>query len=303
MSTIETASAPERELAKSPPEFSCAEIWGGNRPIDTAIELPGVHGRVYSQPCRGGRGGDIHYVSLCNSGLLSRMCLADVAGHGETVALVSEEIHRLLRRFMDNLDERRVLAELNRRLTRGTETAMTTAVAVSYIPPLHLVYISSAGHPPAWLYRRAEARWERLAPCPGEREERALVDLPLAVDAETRFSRRRVRVRPGDRLLLMTDGMLEAPAPGGELFGEERLAAVLDQQHAAQAGELAHAIMAAVHAHVGRPQLVHDDVTLLVAEFTPGPRALGIWEVLKNRVLRPLGWGRGEPAQTAGGLT
>ncbi|MHC5029101.1 MAG: hypothetical protein ACYTGR_20310, partial [Planctomycetota bacterium] len=87
----------------------CGEIHGGNRTVETSVDLPGMRGVIYSRPCDGGRGGDVHYLSVCGSGLLSRMCVADVAGHGEAVANVSAEMHQQLRRLMSWPDQRRVL--------------------------------------------------------------------------------------------------------------------------------------------------------------------------------------------------
>lgn len=272
--------------ATAAPEFVCAEVWGGNRPINSSLKLPGIVGHVYSHPCEGGRGGDIHYVSICSSGLTSRLCLADVAGHGAAVAKVSGEIHRLLRKYMNNHDETRVLADLNRRLMDSTAKTMTTAVSVGYLPPLRLLSVSYAGHPPGWLYRKSEDRWSRLEVASTGRTDQRPMDLPLAIDETTAYSRRRMRMGVGDRLVLVTDGVLEAPGSGGELFGEARLAGVLDEHRGLGADALAEQIVAAVVEHTGDAHLSHDDVTLLVAEFRAGPRAFGVWEILKNRVLR-----------------
>ncbi len=270
------------------PELVCAEVWGGNRPIRAPFDLPGIRGLVYSQPCDGGRGGDIHYVSICSSGLLSRLCVADVAGHGDRVSAISGEIHRLLRRYMNTLDQRRVLRDLNNWLNNSERGVMTTAAAISYFPPIRLLSVSYAGHPPAWFYDGTTAQWERLRVESPPASERRLVDLPLAADAETAFSRRKRRVNPGDRLFVVTDGVLEAPNDAGEFFGEQRLEALLRQQGAAQLDHLAEAILQAVRQHTGHPALAHDDVTLMLAEFVPGPPAMGIWELIRNRFIRPL---------------
>jgi sigma-B regulation protein RsbU (phosphoserine phosphatase) len=279
-------AAPAASVSSHPvPEFVCAEIWGGNRPINAPVELPGIQGWVFSQPCQGGRGGDIHYLSICSSGLISRVCLADVAGHGQAVALVSDEIHRLLRRYMNNFDERRVLADLNARLTTSPEARMTTAATASYFPPLRALSLSYAGHPPAWLYRRRADHWSRMSPPTAGNRERRLVDLPLAIDPQTAFSRRKARVSVGDRLLLVTDGVLEAPAPNGELYGDARLEQLLEHNRQASVPALAKTILDSVVAHTGDPTLSHDDVTLLLVEIVRGPRALGVWELIKNRVL------------------
>lgn len=269
------------------PRLVCAEVWGGNRPINAPVRLPGIRGRIYSRPCAGGRGGDIHYLSICNSGLLSRMCIADVAGHGEAVARVSGELHRLLRRHMNQHDERRILADLNASFGASRFSTMTTAAAVTYLPPLRSLAVSYAGHPPAWLYRRREKSWSVLE-VGGERERAAgLVNLPLAIDAGTSFSRRRQRVRVGDRLVLVTDGVLEAPAPDGELFGTARLAQVLKEQADGDIDALPIALVDAVIAHTRDAALPHDDLTVLAVEFVRGPRAFGVWQILKNNWLGP----------------
>lgn len=267
------------------PEFVCAEIWGGNRPIDAPVLLPGIRGRVFSRPCAGGRGGDIHYLSICSSGLISRICLADVVGHGERVARVSEAIHLLLRKYMNRLDERRVLSELNQRLLSSEMATMTTAVAATYVPPMRSLTVSYAGHPPAWLYRQKRDEWAPLGPPSADDRRRTPIDLPLGVEARTSFTRRSERVSPGDRLLLLTDGLLEAPRPSGELFSDERLVELL-KEHRREAPEvLMQRVLDEVAEHTGDQGLGHDDVTLMVLEFGRGPRAMGVWEMVKNRLL------------------
>lgn len=275
-----------RPAALTPvPEFICAEIWGGNRPVDAPIDLPGLRGWLFSHPCDGGRGGDIHYISICSSALISRMCIADVAGHGAAISRVSEEIHRLLRRYMNNFDERRVLRDLNERLAAGGNGTMTTAVTASYFPPLRSLTLSYAGHPPAWFYTRSLDAWTRLPPWSAEHHDRHLLDLPLAVDIHTLYTRRKVRVHYGDRLLIVTDGVLEAPDPAGRLYGDARLEQLLADERHTEVGSLATRIVKSVVAHTRDPNLPHDDVTLLLLEITRGPRAFGVWHMMKNRLL------------------
>ena len=61
MSTL-ADEAPQR--LTTPLQLVCAEVWGGNRPIHAPIDMPGLRGAIYSRPCCGGRGGDIHYVAI-----------------------------------------------------------------------------------------------------------------------------------------------------------------------------------------------------------------------------------------------
>jgi phosphoserine phosphatase RsbU/P len=101
-------------------------------PVYERVVLPGLRGVLYSRPCSGASGGDIHYLSVCGSGLLSRICLADVAGHGETVAAVGTAMHTHLLRSVDTIDERRVLTRMDSRLEASGLQAMTTAALVTY---------------------------------------------------------------------------------------------------------------------------------------------------------------------------
>ncbi len=267
----------------------CSEIWGGNRPVHRPIELPGVRGVLYSRPCHGAKGGDVHYLSVCGSGLLSRMCIADVVGHGETVAAVSGQIHGLVRKFMNQPNQRRILTDLNLRLHEMGLGAMTTAAALSYYPPHRRLSFSYAGHPPAWFYSVAQGRWtrlDRLEEAPGNSR---VADLPLAVDDRTVYSRGHAAVAPGDRLLVITDGILEAPDPAGGLFGEQRLERLLADDRTATCEQLSDRLLAALGAHCHCSTLDHDDVTFVLVEFAGPRRGPAVWHALVNRVLRRRG--------------
>ena len=273
--------------AEKPARLVCSEVWGGNRTIHTAVNLPGLHGVLFSQPAKGGRGGDVHYLSVCGSGILARMCLADVVGHGEAVARVSSEMHAQLRRLMNWPDERSVFKALNRRLVDIGLDAMTTAAAVSYYPPRRKLSISYAGHPPAWFYRKSEDRW-----MPWTVNSRdgttGLVDGPLAIDPDAAYTRNSLKVADGDRLVLVTDGVLETPNARGEQFANNRLEAALNKARHADIQQLAGEVLAAIRAHAGPAGLAHDDVTFLAVEFIPGP-TLGrhVWLALRNRISPP----------------
>src|SRR5512139_242502 len=65
------ALAPNRHASADRARLACAEVRGGNHPIYDVVELPGLRGVLYSNPCAGARGGDVHYLSVCGSGLLA----------------------------------------------------------------------------------------------------------------------------------------------------------------------------------------------------------------------------------------
>lgn len=262
----------------------CGEVAGGNQPAHTMVELAGLRGTLFSRPCHGARGGDVHYLSVCGAGLLSRVCVADVAGHGEVVAKVGSMMHAELRRSVDTIDERRVFQRMDQTLGTFGTRAMTTAALITYYAPSRRLTFSYAGHPPGWLWHRRESRWQRLEP-----ETTGVGDpyqgLPLGTGLASSYSRRKTTVEIGDRLVLVTDGVLEAPAACGDgVFGIEGLEAVLEKARDRSCEEIAATLIAAVRAYAGDDGFEHDDITAFVGEFVPGPRGPAIWHVLKSRL-------------------
>ena len=99
----------------------------------------------------------------------------------------------------------KILQSLNRVLT-GSES-LTTCQAALFGPDGEVV-VSNAGHLPPYLNSQEVA-------VPG--------GLPLGAVPEAHYEEVRVYLHPGDRLLLLSDGVVEARKPSGELFGFERV--------------------------------------------------------------------------------
>ncbi len=263
----------------------CGEVRGGTTPIHERVALPGMRGVLYSRPCSGASGGDIHYLSVCGTGLLSRVCLADVAGHGEAIARVGTEMHAHLLRSVDVIDERKVLVRLDRQLEASGLSSMTTAALTTYYPPSRRLTVAYAGHPPGWLYRAREKSWGPLqmpAPPPAPN---VFTDLPLGTGLSPVYTRHRFTVDLGDRMLLVTDGVLETTSPDDVPFDNEGVTALLNQD-CSDCDALADRLLSALHGHAEATRLSHDDVTFLLVEFVAGPAGPALWHVVKNRLLQ-----------------
>lgn len=243
-------------------ELRCSEVWGGIRNEDVDACSAALTTSLYSAACDGGKGGDIYYVSVCGHDRLTRIAVADVVGHGQRVSSVSQWLYGSLQSHMNSLDNAGVLADLNREVvTRGFD-ALTTAAVVTVFEADHLARFSYAGHPPVLLRSRAGGNWASV-PLMADGVETA--NLPLGVDPDVAYLERHVQVCPGDRLVLYTDGVIEAPDAHGTQFGPERLCAALAQAGDGGPRELKSAVLAALHDHAGA-NLSHDDVTILAVE-------------------------------------
>lgn len=240
----------------------CSEIWGGiqNACLDACTS--GIRASLYSGSCEGGRGGDVYYFSVCGHDVLTRVALADVAGHGERVSRVSQWLYDSLATRMNSRRGHKVLTDLNRQAEVFGEQAISTATVIGFYRWTGRLYFSYAGHPPVVMYQRKQNRWSTLQ-LP---ETEDLTNLPIGVTDQSRFDQGRMRIRRGDRLFLYTDGVIEAPDAAGKLFGIERLMELLQQAADESLGNLRDSVLGALRQHTGG-SLLHDDVTVLAIEI------------------------------------
>ena len=148
-------------------------------------------------------GGDFYHVeSTADGGLL--VVIGDVAGKGLKAAMNVSMVMGALRRISDN-SPGKILSSLNRVLVGGE--SFTTCQAALFSANGELV-IANAGHLPPYLNTQEVA-------VPG--------GLPLGVISNVHYEERRLYLHPGDRILLTSDGVVEARQPSGELFGFDRL--------------------------------------------------------------------------------
>jgi sigma-B regulation protein RsbU (phosphoserine phosphatase) len=243
--------------------IACGTIWGGIRDESLDVCSRSLEASLYSSSAGGGRGGDVYFLSVCGADALTRIALADVAGHGEAVSEVSQWLLEGMAARMQQLDGHGILADLNRLALQRGIAAMTTAAVAAYDRDDSNVYVAYAGHPPILLQRRGAKEWEPVelgAPNAGS------ANLPLGVLADVRYDQRALPARAGDRLLLYSDGLLDARAPDGERFGEARLRSVLAARAAAGPMELKQGVLDAVR-EFSAGSLSHDDLTLIAVEI------------------------------------
>jgi hypothetical protein len=148
-------------------------------------------------------GGDFFYVRPTSDGGLL-LVIGDVAGKGLKAAMNVSMLMGALRSSSERRPTR-ILESLNRVLT-GSES-FTTCQAAWFGADGELV-LANAGHLPPYLNSQEVT-------IPGS--------LPLGVTAQVAYDEIHLYLHPGDRLLLLSDGVVEARRPSGELFGFERV--------------------------------------------------------------------------------
>jgi sigma-B regulation protein RsbU (phosphoserine phosphatase) len=187
------------------------------------------------------------------------LLVADVSGHGIPAALVASMVKVAFEAQGSHADQpAAVLQGMNGVLCRTLDGPFVTAVYVDLEPASGRIRVGGAGHPPALLLRRREGTTEALL-------ENGLV---MGFDGEASYTAIERQAGPGDRLLLFTDGVIEATSRSDEPFGLERLAAALRTGADLDAGPLTDRILAELQRFRGGVGF-EDDVTLAVVDFTP----------------------------------
>ena len=251
--------------AVPPVTMQCMEVWGGNQAVDNGVTMPGLDAWVFSRPYHDeSAGGDIHYVSSCATGRIARLLIADVSGHGNAAAGSARTLRELMRRYINYIDQTRLVQGLNAEFARLARAGtFATAIAVTCWTPTDEITITNAGHPRPLLYRTRSRSWQPVSE--REVEPGAPVDgprnLPLGILAPTGYDIAKLRLSSGDLLMLYTDSLIEAHAPGGPQPGEAGLLRLLSDLDPSDPRTLIAALLERLERAYGQPA---DDVTVLL---------------------------------------
>src|ERR1700719_163949 len=125
----------------APQHMQCMEVWGGSQLTSQGVEFGGLDAWVYSKPFGNAQhGGDVYYASSCATGRVTRLLLADVAGHGHSVAATAADLRTLMRRFVNRLDQKEFVRLLNEQFTALSRhgSFATAGVATFFAPSRRL---------------------------------------------------------------------------------------------------------------------------------------------------------------------
>ncbi|HET7226770.1 MAG TPA: SpoIIE family protein phosphatase [Candidatus Eisenbacteria bacterium] len=219
---------------------------------ERAPELPGfdLAGATFSHDEVGGDYFDFIRVSDSRIGL----AIADVSGKGIPASLIMAGFRMtLLAQIRNEFAIGAAMRKANSLLYESTERDKFVTAFYGVLDVKHRVLnFTNAGHNPP-LLRRADGSLEAL-------EEGGMA---LGVLPDARYEERPLALRPGDVLVMFTDGVSEAQAPSGELFGERRLEQCLERLADRSAREILDGIVQEARAWAGERGL-SDDLTVMV---------------------------------------
>jgi phosphoserine phosphatase RsbU/P len=185
------------------------------------------------------------------------LVMADVAGKSVPAALLMATLQASLRTLAS---EGMPLVELARRLNQYAcahsldGQRFTTAVVAEYDPSTRVLEYVNAGHNFPVL-QRLNGTTDRLPSS----------SVPFGIAPNAQFTSATVELRPGDTLVLFTDGVVEAFNAAGEEFSDPRWINVIRGVPKLSAQETLRYLMKSVEEFVGATRQ-SDDITCLVLQ-------------------------------------
>jgi sigma-B regulation protein RsbU (phosphoserine phosphatase) len=199
-------------------------------------------------------GGDYFDILSLPDGRIA-VIIADVAGHGLSSGLRMAMLKAALFVASEDIrDPEEIFARLDR-LVRSEQShgrAFVTATLALLSLEDRTLEITNAGHPPTYLLRG------------GAVEEIVLPSSPLG-GLGRRYARKTLPVAPGDTLVWLSDGLIEATNAAGEPFGYDGVLAALAGD-APSAAVVKDRLMASIARHTGGAA-PGDDRTMVVLHY------------------------------------
>jgi phosphoserine phosphatase RsbU/P len=250
--------------------MQCMEVWGDSQLTARCVEFGGLDTWVYSKPYGSADfGGDVYYASSCATGRISRLLLADVSGHGRSVAATAADLRTLMRRFVNRLDQTEFVRLLNRQFVALSRNgAFATAIVTTFFAPSRRLTVCNAGHPRPLLYSSAKRHWDLLGHLDPPAQS-APSNLPLGILDQSEYEQFDVELDAGDCLLSYTDALIESRDADGEMLGEAGLLRIMRLLCDIAPEELIEKLLEEImRRHPGN--LSKDDVTVLVIRANGG---------------------------------
>lgn len=222
----------------------------------TAPTIQGEQPRPGAVVFRGGRLAAPEMRGISTAQRLG-LVIADVTDKGVPAALFMALSRTLLRATaIDGRQPAEVLQRANRLILADSRAGLFVTCFYAVLEtPTGLLTFANGGHNYPLLY---EIESGQIKPLRAQ-------GIVLGIVPEPRFEQLSLTLKPGDVLLLYTDGVTEAMNAQRELFGDERLAAVLRDNHQHGPQAIIDAILAAVGAFAGG-QSQADDITMVVVK-------------------------------------
>lgn len=184
-------------------------------------------------------------------------CIADVIGHDVPAAMGAAMLKALLKTAteQENKPEKLIYIVHSAFSQVTLEGDFATIMLAHWHPTSRVLTYVSAGQETGYLIRSQSEIQQLKSTGP-----------VMGIQGLAQWSKTRLIITPRDRLVMLTDGIVETLSPQGEVFGRERLMDILEQTRSEPLNTLSEKLMDNITSFRG-PTPQTDDMTMLAIEL------------------------------------
>jgi two-component system sensor histidine kinase ChiS len=201
---------------------------------------------------------DYHLIDDKKIGVL----VADVAGHGIPAAMVAAMLQVAYTFYkIEFIDPSLLFKKINSVMEKYPHGLYLTACYVFIDLEKKKIYHSNAGHQPLLIWRKDERRLI----------SDKIFNRPIGLFPDSAYSVNELDLRDNDRIILYTDGIIEARNFEREIFGDERFQELIRAGSELTADEFAGGVVDEVKKWAGitAGKSLVDDITLVIIDIVP----------------------------------
>jgi sigma-B regulation protein RsbU (phosphoserine phosphatase) len=199
-------------------------------------------------------GGDYYDFFPNEDGSLT-VILGDATGHGLKAGTIVTVAKSAINTLKDYTDPKKIFKKVSFAIKQMGFKNMYMAMQVAKFSPDKLV-LSSAGIPYTFVYQQCNNRVKKIE----------IKGLPLGSFPDFRYRLENIKLQPGDKILMMSDGLLELYNRSGEIFGEKRVLKLFQKVAKKNSAEIIEGLVAAA-ANWSNLDYLSDDMTFLVIQM------------------------------------
>ena len=183
-----------------------------------------------------------------------------VSGHGVPAALIASTVKVAFSAQEERAkDASHVLSDMNRIFCGKMKSQFVTAGYIYVDMHEQKLTYSTAGHPPLLIWRKSRRAVQEIR----------LNGMLMGHVPDAKYEEAKVEIEPGDRVVLYTDGIVEATNSDGEFFGKERLIDLIEAKNNLNADDFVDFFLSRLSSWTGRKlesEAFEDDLTFVVAD-------------------------------------
>lgn len=220
-----------------------------------------MHREDVKEPDAGG--GDLHLISSCASGRITRVMLADVCGIGSMFADISCNLRDVMKNNVNTIRQDRIVRDASETLELAAmDGGYASMLIATYFAPTRSLSVCNTGHPCPVVYRASTGEWETLKqmPSPLTAQTSELVGVDEYQQLTTKLSK-------GDLFLCFSNVLAECRDAGGRTLGHagvRKLMSDLDAGRPAQLLQQLREIVCRLHPDNGQAC----DTTMILFQAT-----------------------------------